>query len=469
MIPGVTYPANGVRFYKEDHDFEQLQKSNEIINSRKDSFSGQIVEGGNVIVGTGTTISITTKTIAYDEDSNRIEVPIITNFIVPDNANSKIVIRYKETIQAQAKPDGNSIDYRYPDYEVIARTGSLLPGDVPLRQISVTNGVVTIQEDLRNWRKVKDVNILNKSNLGESFKGFQMGILQVGSSNTILRLPRGNIYEVKNKYIQIPSSIDLDFSALVNIFRVDGTTQIAASSEIQNKHMYLLLSDTGVLSAMIIPNADLPGSSHSYAVNPSLCKDFYSGSPTIWNPDENGFYKGNKRIIATLRIGSSNQIEFFYELGFGNRFLDVQNISIGNIFTETRWKREHPSCYVPDGSTVTNMATEAPVLHRILGGNILPDWRDRFGRNIDLNGARAIRDLQEDAFQGHRMSPLSPQTQFYGVGGEQNFSSPTGGGGPWASMYSTGGPISDGTNGTPRIANETRGKNYARSEQIVRG
>jgi hypothetical protein len=301
-------------------------------------------------------------------------------------------------------------------------------------------------------------------------RGLVQGRMEVQNATpTILRLRRNNVYEVDGNFIKLNGNLTLDFSSLTNIFRSDGTTPITATSETQNKHLYVLITNNGSLHAMVIPDSEMSGSVHTYLANPKLLQDFYSDSPVIFDLTKNGYYKNSKRIIGTIRLNSSNQIEFFYELGFGNRFLDVQNISIGNIFTETRWKREHPSCYVPDGSTVTNMATEAPVLHRILGGNVLPDWRDRFGRNIDLNGARAIRDLQEDAFQGHRMSPLSPQTQFYGAGGVDNISTPIGGAYGFGTIYATGGPISDGTNGTPRIANETRGKNYARSEQIVRG
>ncbi|MCX8000141.1 MAG: hypothetical protein N3A69_14505 [Leptospiraceae bacterium] len=69
-IAGVVYPANGVPFYQEDFEHEQTQISNAILNTRKDSFTGFIVEGGSVVVGVGTTITLLEKTITYDEFGN---------------------------------------------------------------------------------------------------------------------------------------------------------------------------------------------------------------------------------------------------------------------------------------------------------------------------------------------------------------------------------------------------------------
>ena len=115
-------------------------------------------------------------------------------------------------------------------------------------------------------------------------------------------------------------------------------------------------------------------------------------------------------------MNASNQIEFVYELGLAHRFMDTQHLAVGQKFTELRWKREHPSCYVPDGSTITNMNLEAPELFRILGTNILPDWTDRFARNISPNSTRSLRDTQEDAIQGFGLSSATESTLVTGSG-----------------------------------------------------
>jgi hypothetical protein len=297
-------------------------------------------------------------------------------------------------------------------------------------------------------------------------KGLTRGRMEVyNDSPTILRLRRNNVYEVNQNFINLNGELTIDFSSLTNIFRNDGTTPITATSETQNKHLYVLLTEVGNPHAMIIPDSEMSGSSHVYLSNPKLLADFYTGSPVIFDPAKNGYYKSSKRVIGTIRLNASNQIEFFYELGFGHRFMDVQNLPIGGTYTETRWKREHPNCYVPDGSTVSAMSTESPVLHRILGGNVLPDWRNRFPRSVDIAGARNMRDTQEDAFQGHRFARQSDSTPLR----TDNFVS---GGGSSGVRTDTGTPMiisSDGTNGTPRIANETRSANFAVSMQIVRG
>jgi len=319
--------------------------------------------------------------------------------------------------------------------------------------------------------------------LSERLEEFQNNITILGYCNPIisvyqgsqkvLRLERNSVVKVNNKMIITNSLLTIDFNLTTHIFSSDGTNPIASNAETQNKHLYILLTELGQLQAMIIPDIEMAGSSHSYLSNPKLLTDYYSNTPQIFSIQKNGYYKNNKRIIATIRLNASNEIEFFYSLGNGHRFKDVENIQIGNIFTETRWKREHPACYIPDGSTVTNMSTEAPVLFRILSTNILPDWDDRFGRNIILSSGRNIRDIQEDAFQGHFHSivhnPLINHAFGSTIWGYGNYGSHyLQGAGNNLNNYVIN-PYSDGLNGTPRTAGETRPKNFALMYQIVRG
>ncbi len=101
------------------------------------------------------------------------------------------------------------------------------------------------------------------------------------------------------------------------------------------------------------------------------------------------------------------------------------------------------------------------------GTNGTPDLRGVFVRglndfgtgtradgNQDPAGARALLSFQNDAFQGHRHQTLSHWYNQVGAGAQ-------GGAGINLddSSHNTIDPVSDGTNGTPRTATETRVKN----------
>lgn len=96
----------------------------------------------------------------------------------------------------------------------------------------------------------------------------------------------------------------------------------------------------------------------------------------------------------------------------------------------------------------------------------LPDMRGRFERAIDnglgVDPGRGIFTIQLDAGQGHVHGPSGTGIAFAGD------TSPNGGRGTTSggafdqeAFTQTGGPISDGANGTPRTAAETRPNNIA--------
>ncbi len=313
---------------------------------------------------------------------------------------------------------------------------------------------------LNNQRAWSNFDFL-EAYLNYTMTGLIRGRLsQLAASPKVIRVPVGNAYDV-NSILQVVSTAKtLDFDGLTNIFRTDGTTQITNVSETQNKHLYLLLTDTGTLQAQIIPNSDI--ADHDYLTNPKFLESYYTGEPTIWNAAKNGYYINSKRIIANLRLDSSNVIEFFYELGMGYRFQDVFYIAIGNLYTENRWLRANPNCYALDGSTITDMATEAPDLYRLLGTNVLPNYLDRFLRNIDLEGARTIRDLQADAVQDHAHNNQHPTYGFI-----EDATPPTLSLMLTAQNAGANEEVTDMRTGN--IADETRPKNVGVSIQIVRG
>ncbi len=73
-----------------------------------------------------------------------------------------------------------------------------------------------------------------------------------------------------------------------------------------------------------------------------------------------------------------------------------------------------------------------------------------------LRAAASPGTAQADAFQGHYHDPLAPLTSY--VGGRTS-GTIIGAGINFGNVNTTGAPATDGTNGTPRTANETRPKN----------
>lgn len=116
-----------------------------------------------------------------------------------------------------------------------------------------------------------------------------------------------------------------------------------------------------------------------------------------------------------------------------------------------------PGFLAAEGGTFSS--TTYPELFAFLGSTTLPDMRDRVARGAGTN-AGAAGTTQEDALQGH--------AHYYGTGGRGDGSSLTAGGTtyaiPWAATagasIKTAGILTDDTNGTPRIASETRVKAY---------
>jgi len=123
--------------------------------------------------------------------------------------------------------------------------------------------------------------------------------------------------------------------------------------------------------------------------------------------------------------------------------------------------------------TGTNVATHTGTSYAYGNGTTdvithfgLPDFRGVVPRGVGTTNGYiqsatvGLGEKTDDAFQGHRMSPLSGGAA--GRFANAQGGAPVGGGGGYYNIDSldatTGNPTTDGTNGTPRTTNETRVK-----------
>jgi len=112
-----------------------------------------------------------------------------------------------------------------------------------------------------------------------------------------------------------------------------------------------------------------------------------------------------------------------------------------------------------DGSTTFNLPDFRGRFMRGFDGtaNNDPDKASRTASNTGGNSGNAVGSLQADAFQGHFHNFTPPKADSESGQGGITCGSP-----PSSQSFgatSTGAPLTDGTNGTPRTSSETRPKN----------
>jgi len=139
------------------------------------------------------------------------------------------------------------------------------------------------------------------------------------------------------------------------------------------------------------------------------------------------------------------EVAFFARSTAPTGFLKANGAAVSRTTYATLFAAIGATFGVGDGSTTFNLPD--------LRGEFLRGWDD--SRGVDVS--RVFGSAQADAMQGHRHSPLSG-TGFveYGSGGG---GSPGSTNGP--ADATTGNPVTDTVNGTPRTGSETRPRNVA--------
>jgi len=161
-------------------------------------------------------------------------------------------------------------------------------------------------------------------------------------------------------------------------------------------------------------------------------------------------------------------------------YAELSNVSSWNVLTAANYNdlinkiNTLESSISTQNTTITSLQTTISSLNSIPSGSVVPFnlsncptgwseytalyWRfirgiDKSWTNIDPNWQRTLWNIQIDAFQWHKHSwiwenwwpawEFTPSAWF------------------WIKYWDTWSPVSDWTNGTPRINNETRPKNIA--------
>jgi microcystin-dependent protein len=144
-----------------------------------------------------------------------------------------------------------------------------------------------------------------------------------------------------------------------------------------------------------------------------------------------------KKTVGTVISGTSNTVPHGFLLCNGSQVSRTVYSRLFSIISTTYG--------VGDGSTTFTLPDFVGAVPRGAGTS------SGYTQNVTLTlGAK-----QDDAFQGHRMG----YTMNYYYAGAASGAPPTSDPGGPSFQNSTGNPVTDSTNGTPRTANETRMKN----------
>lgn len=185
---------------------------------------------------------------------------------------------------------------------------------------------------------------------------------------------------------------------------------------------------------------------------------------------------GNTALVAGDIAGAGHWLELVYDLALDHWELVNPSQVLGTQSGGTPAGKVDffamvtaPSGYLKANGSAVSRTTYAALFAAI--GTVygtgdgsstfnLPDLRGEFVRGLDdgrgVDSGRTIGSLQPDALQGHIHTFGVASIQSGGTVGGNNDLAQTG-----AGAWSTGSPSTDGTNGTPRTASETRPRNIA--------
>ncbi len=154
---------------------------------------------------------------------------------------------------------------------------------------------------------------------------------------------------------------------------------------------------------------------------------------------------------------SSGQINENFET-LRSSIVAIKDVPRGSIIAWHKSLTGTPN--LPDGWVECNGQTISDAAS-VYNGQTVPNLNGQFqshhSRGVFLRGDVSSGTFEDDQFQGHRFGPSSQSTWLTSSGGSIIIlTNPTGGTINGIFGTTTGDPITDGTNGTPRTGMETR-------------
>ncbi|WP_061223982.1 hypothetical protein [Leptospira weilii] len=456
-LRGLNFPANGKPVFQGDFETEHNRMEDEIIERFSDLVTGEVLSGGDLTPGSLPNTINLTEIIAYDSKGRRIRVVAQNNLLVTrQNLDSFVVLRHK--FQTDTSPyldsTGYANTYRQNSFEILFKE-TTDPEDVVLYKIRSLNGAISILNDLRSLCRIKSGNIRDSSvtnaKLDTDIKVGSLSAL-VGRFNSSMRSSISSALNALESWISAEetarqNNINLINSLLIPLggVREDNLNQLdpnyfkdANGQAISRTTFSSLWNLVHKTVSSITPSIDRITVSAHGRIEGDLIKFAFSGGGItaltkyhVRNPTLNDFQ------ISFTRTGS---------------IIDLTANQTGDCIVDTEFG-------FGDGSTTFNIRDRNGISVR--GAGVHGTRAKASGGNYD--GGPVGYEGQDQA-QGKVLSvpPGNVSGGAYGLnagfGGQWVFS----GGGTWGgALINATLPITDGTNGTPRVGNETVSANVA--------
>ncbi|WP_078123740.1 hypothetical protein [Leptospira alexanderi] len=456
-LRGLNFPANGKPVFQGDFETEHNRMEDEIIERFSDLVTGEVLSGGDLTPGSLPNTINLTEIVAFDSKGRRIHITAQSGLVVTrQNLDSFVVLRHK--FQTEVSPyldsTGYANTYRQNSFEILFKE-TTDSEDVVLFKIRSLNGAISILNDLRSLCRIKSGNIRDNSITNVKLDTDS----KVGSLTALVGRFSGSMR----------SSITSALNAIESWISTEETTR-------QN--------NINLINSLLIPLGGVREDNLNQ-LDPNYFKDANgqaisrSTFSALWNlvhKTVSGITPSTDRITVSAHGRIEGDLIKFSFSGGGITALTeyyVRNPSLSDFqISSTRTgaiidltANQTGDCMVDtefgfgDGSTTFNIRDRNGISVR--GAGVHGTRAKASGGNYD-GGPVGYKGQDQAQGKGLSVPPGNVSGGAYGLnvgfGGQWNFP----GGGTWGGTpISATLPIGDGTNGTPRIGNETVSANVA--------